>query len=195
MFVLTDNDGSVEALRRFGTINIETLEQFMVAALVFFGSVVAFIFFLKRLLAWMDERGWITYTGHVPTYRSVGNAFLELQHLAEPQKEYVLELKEEEEQKRDEDDEAGPDDPTRGIARHASDEKEETHRRCISGAASLTAKYLGRLDAQDPADRLSRSGNGDHGDDRGTEADGRERPGRDTILLRREDEGQRHGDG
>lgn len=127
MFLLADNAGSVETLRRFGTINIETLEQFMIAALVLFGSIVTFIFFLKRLLAWMDERGWITYTGHVPTYRTVGNAFLELQSLAEPQKEYVLKLKEDVEQKREEDDEAGPDDPTRGIVRHASNEKEETH--------------------------------------------------------------------
>lgn len=126
VFLLADND-AVQALRRFGTINIETLEQFMIAALVFFGGIVTFIFFLKRLLAWMDERGWITYTGHVPTYRSVGHAFLELQSLVEPQKEYVLELKEDEEQKREEDDEAGPDDPTRGIARHARIEKEETH--------------------------------------------------------------------
>jgi len=45
---------------------------------MFFAGIVLLVFFLKRLLAWMDERGWVTCTENVPTYHTLGNAFLEL---------------------------------------------------------------------------------------------------------------------
>lgn len=68
-----------------------------------------FVFFLKRILAWMDRRGWISYHADVPTYGSLGNAFMEIQALAQPEKTYVLELKEAQKQeKRDDDDAGGP---------------------------------------------------------------------------------------
>ena len=73
------------------------------------------VFFVKRLLAWLDEHDYIIYNGHTPTYGSLGNACMELQKLAEPQKEHVLEMREEEKRRREEDDEAGPDDPTRHL--------------------------------------------------------------------------------
>jgi hypothetical protein len=69
--------------------------------------ILLFVFFLKRLLAWMDDRGWITYTGHVPTYGTLGNAFLELQSIAEPEKTCLIEQKREE--KVEHDDAGGPD--------------------------------------------------------------------------------------
>ena len=44
-----------------------------------------------------------------PVYHTVGNAFLALQQLAQPEMEHVLETRLEEEQKMEEDDEGGPD--------------------------------------------------------------------------------------
>ena len=77
------------------------------AGIVFSLGLFLFVRFLKKLLAWMDDRGWITYTGNVPTYGSLGNAFLELQSMAQPEKTYLLEQKKEE--KTEEDEEGGPD--------------------------------------------------------------------------------------
>jgi hypothetical protein len=56
----------------------------------------------------------ITYTGHVPTYGTLGNAFLELQSLAQPEKQYVIEMKEDQKQKKEQDDIAGSDPPDLG---------------------------------------------------------------------------------
>jgi hypothetical protein len=89
--------------------NIETLERMCLAGIMFLAGIVLLVFFLKRLLAWMDKRGWITYTGNVPTYHTLGNAFLELQSLAQPEKQYVIQMKEQRKQKREEDDAGGPD--------------------------------------------------------------------------------------
>ena len=80
-----------------------------------FAGFLLVVFFVKRLLAWLDEHDYIIYNGHTPTYGSLGNAFMELQKLAEPQKEYVLEVRDEEKHKREEEGEAGPDDPTRHL--------------------------------------------------------------------------------
>jgi len=76
------------------------------------GGFLLVVFFVKRLLAWLGEHDYIIYNGQVPAYGSLGNAFMELQAIAEPQRAYVLEMKEEQEQKREEDGEAGPHDPT-----------------------------------------------------------------------------------
>jgi hypothetical protein len=73
------------------------------------------VFFLKRLFAWMSARGWISCPGHVPTYGTLGTSLLELQKLAQPQMEYVIEAIQEQEDKVEEDDEGGPDDPTRHL--------------------------------------------------------------------------------
>lgn len=82
---------------------------FGIYALAFFCVLCFIVFLLKRVLAWLDRHGYICYTGHVPTYGSLGNAFLELQSLAEPQKQHVIEVHEDEKNKLVEDDEAGPD--------------------------------------------------------------------------------------
>jgi len=83
--------------------------------LMFFVALALFVFFLRRLLAWMDRRGWIMYSGNPPTYGSLGNAFQQLQSIYQPSVEYVLEEKQRE--KVEEDDEGGPDDPTRHLRR------------------------------------------------------------------------------
>jgi hypothetical protein len=95
--------------------SIDGLEAFMIAGLMLFIAVVLFVFFLRRLLWWMDQRGWIFYSGDPPTYGSLGNAFQQLQSLGEPQVKYFLEEKQEE--KSEQDDECGPDDPTRHLRR------------------------------------------------------------------------------
>jgi hypothetical protein len=62
----------------------------------------------------MDRRGWVSYSGHVPAYGTLGNAFMEIQAIAQPEKTHVLELKEAQKQeKRDDDDAAGPSPPAR----------------------------------------------------------------------------------
>ena len=94
---------------------LQACEGMFVFALSVFVGIVLLVFFLRRMFAWMDRRGWITYTGDPPTYGSLGNAFLELQKLAQPQMEYILEQKEAEKQELEEDGEAGPDDPTRKL--------------------------------------------------------------------------------
>ena len=91
------------------------LATFLDAGVAVFVAVVLFVFFLRRLLWWMDQRGWILYSGDPPTYGSLGNAFQELQSLAEPHIQYVLEERRYEES--EEDGEAGPDDPTRHLRR------------------------------------------------------------------------------
>jgi hypothetical protein len=82
------------------------------ASTVGFAGFLLVVFFVKRLLAWLDEHDYIIYNSHTPTYGSLGNAFMELQQLAEPQRAYVLEMKEELKVKREEEGEAGADDPT-----------------------------------------------------------------------------------
>lgn len=64
---------------------------------------------LRRLLEWMEDRGWIIYVNDSPTYGSLGNAFLALQSIVEPEKQYVLEARQQEELKEEDDGEAGPD--------------------------------------------------------------------------------------
>ena len=83
----------------------------LLASTVGVGGFLLVVFFVKRLLAWLDEHDYIIYNGHVPTYGSLGNAFMELHQLAEPQKAYVLEMKEELKLKREEDGEAGSANP------------------------------------------------------------------------------------
>jgi hypothetical protein len=87
----------------------------LVSSLAIFVGIVLLVFFLRRLLWWMELRGCIMYMGDPPTYGSLGNAFMELQKLGQPQYEYVLEQKEEQKPKMEEDGEAGPDDPTRDL--------------------------------------------------------------------------------
>lgn len=85
----------------------EVFGRMMFLGLVLYVGIILIIFFLKRGLAWLDDRFWITYSGHVPTYGTLGNAFLGLQSLAQPEKQYVIEMKEDEKQKKEQDDIGG----------------------------------------------------------------------------------------
>ena len=77
------------------------------------GAQESIVLVLKKVLQWLDDRGYIVYTGDPSTYGSLGPAFLELQKIVEPKSQYVLEVKDEEEHRIEQDGEAGPDDPTR----------------------------------------------------------------------------------
>ena len=90
----------------------EVVERMMFVGIVLYFGIILIIFFLKRGLAWLDDRFWITYNGHVPTYGTLGNAFLELQSLAQPEKQYVIEMKADEKQKKEQDDIGGSGDPS-----------------------------------------------------------------------------------
>ncbi len=96
----------------------ELIERLMFIGLVVYVAFILGIFFLKRGLAWLDDRFLITYTDHVPTYGTLGNAFLELQSLAQPEKQYVIEMKEDEKQKKEQDDIAGSDHPGAEAEQH-----------------------------------------------------------------------------
>ena len=122
MYLLALIKGDVTAEAVNGCNVAEALQLLLLISIPALAAVpILLVFFLKRLLGWMDDRDWIIYRGDVPTYGSLGNAFLELQTMVEPQKQHVLELKEEEEQKRDQEDVGGSDDPTRGISLPAAD--------------------------------------------------------------------------
>jgi hypothetical protein len=90
----------------------ELLHRILFIGLVIYVGIILIIFFLKRGLARLDDRFWITYSGHVPTYGTLGNAFLVLQSLAQPEKQYVIEMKEDEKQKKEQDDIGGSGDPS-----------------------------------------------------------------------------------
>ena len=97
--------------RPMDTINtFSRLLLIPVWAITLYVIVMLVIFFLRR-------RGWLP--GGKPTYKSLGNAFLHLQNLAQPESQYVLE--ETAKKKKEADDESGPDDPTRHLNRHPSD--------------------------------------------------------------------------
>jgi hypothetical protein len=71
--------------------------------------MLVFVLALRRLLEWTEDRGWIIYVNDSPTYGSLGNAFLALQSIVEPEKQYVLEARQQEEMKEEDDGEAGSD--------------------------------------------------------------------------------------
>ena len=73
----------------------------MFVGLVLYVIGVHFVFFLRR-------RGWLP--GGPPRYHGLGNAYLGLQSLAEPEKQYILEERQKE--IKEEDADGGPDDPT-----------------------------------------------------------------------------------
>lgn len=103
--------------------SINALERLLMSALGLFLLVIFLVFALRKLLCWMDERGWIIYSGDPPTYGTLGRVLLELQGIAQPEKQYVMQAKKEQETKMEADGEGGPDDPTRHLKRPRSSAK------------------------------------------------------------------------
>jgi hypothetical protein len=73
-----------------------------------FSGIVIFllllVFVFKRTLVRLARIGVLMYTGHVPTWGAMGKAVMEVQKIAQPQYECVLELKEDETRHQEEDD-------------------------------------------------------------------------------------------
>jgi len=63
----------------------------MTALLVALTAAIA-IYGLHRLALWAEDRGWIYYQRRKPTTSTLGNAFLEVQSLLEPEKRQLAEV-------------------------------------------------------------------------------------------------------
>lgn len=50
---------------------------------------------LHLLALWMERKGWIFYKHTKPSRSSLGNAFLEVQSILEPNKKHIIEIKKE----------------------------------------------------------------------------------------------------
>ncbi len=70
--------------------------------------MLVLVLLLRRTLEWMEDRGWIIYVNDSPTYGTLGSAFLELQSIAQPETQHVLEARQQQDLKIEEDGEAGP---------------------------------------------------------------------------------------
>ena len=79
--------------------------------LVLFAGI---LFLIDRLLLWMEGRGWIYWRKTKAGPGTARHAWLNLQSMVEPSKEYIIEMEEAEHE--EEDGEAGPDDPTKGFS-------------------------------------------------------------------------------
>ncbi len=110
MYLLVLLGGAVSPRQISGVTMLEALVLFLCLLASLGGPILLFVFFLKRALAWMDRRGWVRYHSHVPTYGSLGNAFLEIQAIAQPEIACILELREDEREKR-RDSDSGDTDP------------------------------------------------------------------------------------
>ncbi len=59
-------------------------------------SVLAAGAMLHFLFLWMEGKGWIYYKRDRPSRTALGNAFLEVQSILEPDKKHVLEVRKDE---------------------------------------------------------------------------------------------------
>lgn len=59
-------------------------------------SVLAAGAMLHLLFLWMEGKGWIYYQRNRPSRTALGNAFLEVQSILEPDKKHVLEVRKDE---------------------------------------------------------------------------------------------------
>ncbi|MCU0276734.1 MAG: hypothetical protein MUF02_07785 [Acidobacteria bacterium] len=65
------------------------------------GIVSGFVL-LHVLALWMERKGWIYYKHTKPSRSALGNAFLEVQSILEPNKKYIIELKKEDKKQNEE---------------------------------------------------------------------------------------------
>ena len=66
-------------------------------------ALVGGLYGLHRLALWMESRGWIFYMKTRASSGALGSAFLEIQSIAQPEKKYVLEMRQDELATRDAD--------------------------------------------------------------------------------------------
>ena len=58
-------------------------------------SILAAGVLLHFLFLWMEGKGWIYYKRSKPSRTALGNAFLEVQSILEPNKKHIIEVKKE----------------------------------------------------------------------------------------------------
>jgi hypothetical protein len=58
-------------------------------------AAILALFALDRLALWMESRGWIYYRRRKPQSSALGNAFLQVQALIEPDTKHLLEARQE----------------------------------------------------------------------------------------------------
>jgi hypothetical protein len=63
----------------------------LIVIAIIIGSVL-----LHLLALWMERKGWIYYKHTKPSRSSLGNAFLEVQSLFEPDKKHIIQVKKDE---------------------------------------------------------------------------------------------------
>ncbi len=69
-------------------------------------ALVVGLYSLHRLAVGMESRGWIFYMKTRANSGALGSAFLEFQSIVQPEKKYVLEMRQD--QRAERDDEGGP---------------------------------------------------------------------------------------
>jgi hypothetical protein len=57
---------------------------------------------LHVLALWMERKGWIYYKHNKPSSNALGNAFLEVQSILEPNKKHIIEVKKEDKKQNEE---------------------------------------------------------------------------------------------
>jgi hypothetical protein len=62
----------------------------IIAVAIIIGAVL-----LHLLALWAERRGWIYYKHTKPSRSALGNAFLEVQSILEPNKKHIIEVKKE----------------------------------------------------------------------------------------------------
>jgi hypothetical protein len=63
--------------------------------------IAAGLYGLHRLMCWMEKRGWVYWTHSSGMSTRAGNAMMEVQSLLEPEKKYVIEMKQDRKAVRD----------------------------------------------------------------------------------------------
>jgi hypothetical protein len=66
-------------------------------------AVAAGLFALHGVLLWAERRGWVYYRYRRPSRSALGNAFLEIQSLVEPEKRQLAEIRRRTDVEEDED--------------------------------------------------------------------------------------------
>jgi hypothetical protein len=67
------------------------MKLIIIAAVIISGSIG-----LHLLALWMERKGWIYYKHTKPSRSSLGNAFLEVQSILEPNKKHIIQVKKDE---------------------------------------------------------------------------------------------------
>ncbi len=69
----------------------------IIALAIIFSGVL-----LHLLALWMERKGWIYYKHNKPSSNALGNAFLEVQSILEPNKKHIIEVKKEDKKQNEE---------------------------------------------------------------------------------------------